>query len=107
MNQGGNTETVAPALPRSLENQHFGDINQSASTSTYLPLTSAPEAISWATHKVDGSSNENGPLPNSTFQYNQPALPPARNVQDGLNVSSVACSSSSFVTSNSTQDYNA
>ncbi|XP_022942499.1 SAC3 family protein A-like isoform X1 [Cucurbita moschata] len=107
MNQGGNTETVAPALPSSLENQHFGDINQSASTSTYLSLTSAPEAISWATHKVNGSSNENGPLPNSTFQYNQPAVPPARNVQDGLNVSSVACSSSSFVTSNSTQDYNA
>lgn len=87
--------------------QHIGDGNQSAATSTYLPLTPAPEAITWANHKVDGSSNENGLLSNSTYQYNQQVLPPARNVQDGLNVSSVACSSSSFVTSNAPQDYNA
>ncbi|KAL0539282.1 hypothetical protein IC582_023478 [Cucumis melo] len=75
MNQGGNTETFVPAQPSSLEIQHIGDGNQSAATSTYLPLTPAPEAITWANHKVDGSSNENG--------------------------------SSSFVTSNAPQDYNA
>ncbi|CAK9315155.1 unnamed protein product [Citrullus colocynthis] len=105
MNQASNTETLVPGQPSSLENQHIGDGNQSAATTTYLPLTSAPEAITWANHKVDGSSNEM--LPNSTYQYNQQVLPPARNVQDGLNVSSVACSSSSFVTSNAPQDYNA
>ncbi|KGN50492.1 SAC3 family protein A [Cucumis sativus] len=107
MNQGGNTETFVPAQPSSLENQHIGDGNQSVAASTYLPLASAPEAITWANHKVDGSSNESGLLSNSTYQYNQQVLPPARNVQDGLNVSSVACSSSSFVTSNAPQDYNA
>ncbi|KAL5569181.1 hypothetical protein UlMin_025756 [Ulmus minor] len=91
MNQGGNTEAIAPGLPNSLENRHLVNVSQGQTTS-HLPPSAGSEAYSWTSHKVDNSSAENGTLTNPTYQYDQHVQP------------SVG-SSSSLGTANAQQDY--
>ena len=45
-------------------------------------------------HGVDNRSLENGILPNSTYHHEQHTEPLVRHVQDGVNATSVASSSS-------------
>ncbi|XP_041000387.1 SAC3 family protein A-like isoform X2 [Juglans microcarpa x Juglans regia] len=107
MNQGGTTEPVAPAETYSLENQHVVDASQ-GQTSSYIPQTTGPDAISWTIPRADHSSTQNGILASSTgtYQYDYHTEPPTRNAQDGLNVAPLPSSSSSLGTSNVSQDYN-
>ncbi|XP_031272313.1 SAC3 family protein A-like isoform X2 [Pistacia vera] len=91
MNQGGNTLTVASL-----------DLN--LVETSYLPSTIGSRAVSWNTHGVDNRSIKNGILPNSTYHHEQHARPLVRNVQDGVNATSVASSSSLGATA-VTQDY--
>ncbi|KAF5467208.1 hypothetical protein F2P56_017057 [Juglans regia] len=107
MNQGGSTETIAPAQTNSLENWHILDANQ-GQTSSYFPPTTGPEAISWTIHQADHSSTQNGILSSSTstYQYDYHAQPPTRNVQDGQNAASVPSSSSSLGSANVSHDFN-
>ncbi|XP_022641552.1 SAC3 family protein A isoform X4 [Vigna radiata var. radiata] len=100
-NEGSNTETLAPAEPHLFENRHV-DASQHHPTS-YAPTTTGSEAASWTVH----SSTGNGIYSNPTYQYDQHPQPPARSIQDGHNVSSVAGNSSNLGTANVTQDYNA
>ncbi|WVY92503.1 hypothetical protein V8G54_031591 [Vigna mungo] len=100
-NEGSNTETLAPAEPHLFENRHV-DASQHHPTS-YAPTTTGSEAASWTVH----SSTGNGVYSNPTYQYDQHPQPPARSIQDGHNVSSVAGNSSNLGTANVTQDYNA
>ncbi|XP_027938422.1 SAC3 family protein A isoform X2 [Vigna unguiculata] len=100
-NEGSNTETLAPAEPHLFENRHV-DASQHHQTS-YAPATTGSEAASWTVH----SSTGNGIYSNPTYQYDQHPQPPARSIQDGHNVSSVAGNSSNLGTANVTQDYNA
>lgn len=60
--------------------------------------------MSWNTHVVDNHSIENGSLPNSTYHHEQQTEPLVRNVQEGVNATSVASSSNSGTTAVS-QDY--
>ncbi|XP_017414573.1 SAC3 family protein A isoform X3 [Vigna angularis] len=100
-NEGSNTETLAPAEPHLFENRHV-DASQLHPTS-YAPTTTGSEAASWTAH----SSTGNGIYSNPTYQYDQHSQPPARSIQDGHNISSVAGNSSNLGTANVTQDYNA
>ncbi|KAJ0102127.1 hypothetical protein Patl1_06218 [Pistacia atlantica] len=102
MNQGGNTQTVASLDPNLVENRYVVDASQSQTS--YLPSTTGSGAVSWNTHGVDNRSIENGILPNSTYHHEQHTEPLVRNVQDGVNVTSVA-SSSSLGTTAVSQDY--
>ncbi|XP_031272247.1 SAC3 family protein A-like [Pistacia vera] len=92
MNQGGNTQTVASLDPNLVENRYVVDASQSQTS--YLPSTTSSGAVSWNTHCVDNRSIENGILPNSTYHHEQHTEPLVRNVQDGVNSTSVASSSS-------------
>ncbi|XP_047165851.1 SAC3 family protein A isoform X1 [Vigna umbellata] len=100
-NEGSNTETLAPAEPHLFENRHV-DASQLHPTS-YAPTTTGSEAASWTAHNSTG----NGIYSNPTYQYDQYSQPPARSIQDGHNISSVAGNSSNLGTANVTQDYNA
>ncbi|KAJ0025742.1 hypothetical protein Pint_07078 [Pistacia integerrima] len=102
MNQGGNTQTVASLDPNLVENRYVVDASQSQTS--YLPSTTSSGAVSWNTHCVDNRSIENGILPNSTYHHEQHIEPLVRNVQDGVNSTSVASSSSLGATAVS-QDY--
>ncbi|CAJ1977744.1 unnamed protein product [Sphenostylis stenocarpa] len=100
-NEGSNTETLAPPEPHLFENRHV-DASQHH-PSAYAPTTTGSEAASWTVH----SSTGNGIYSNPTYQYDQHPQQPARSIQDGQNVSSVAGNSSNLGTANVTQDYNA
>ncbi|XP_068492907.1 SAC3 family protein A isoform X1 [Phaseolus vulgaris] len=100
-NEGSNTETLAPPEPHMFENRHV-DAGQHHPTS-YAPSTTGSEAASWTVHGSTG----NGIYSNPTYQYDQHPQPPAKSIQDGYNVSSIAGNSSNLGTANVTQDYNA
>ncbi|KAJ7976234.1 SAC3 family protein A [Quillaja saponaria] len=104
MNQGGNTEALAPAEAHLLENQ-YGDASQLQSSS-FVPPATGSEAVAWTIHRVDNSSTENGIYSNPTYQYDQSTQPPARSIQDGLTAAPVAGNLSSLGTANVPQDYN-
>lgn len=61
--------------------------------------------MSWATHEVNNRSTENGNLSNSNYHHEQHTETHTKNLQDGLNATSLA-SSSSLGTTNVSQDYN-
>lgn len=63
MNQGGNTETVAPLDHSLLEKHQALDASQSYASS-YVPSTTGSEAAPWTTQRADNSSTENGNLSN-------------------------------------------
>ncbi|XP_062092766.1 SAC3 family protein A isoform X2 [Humulus lupulus] len=90
MNQGGNTEAIAPLDSNSLENRHA--YASQGQTSSHLPITAGNEAVPWPAHKVDNSTS-NGIPSNSTYHYDQHMQPPVS-------------SSSSLGTVNAPQDYN-
>lgn len=76
MNQGGSTDTITSLEPNPLEKRQVVDPSQGY-TSYYT------------------SSIDNGVLFNSTYQQDQRAEHPTRNVQDGSSVPSLASTSSS------------
>ncbi|XP_038679907.1 SAC3 family protein A-like isoform X1 [Tripterygium wilfordii] len=100
MNQGSNTQTVAPAGPNSLETRHVTDASQ-GETASYFPSTTRSEAVLWTLPRADNPSVENG-TPSSDYPYEQQ---PMRIIQDGSNATSAA-SSSSLGTTNASQAYN-
>ncbi|XP_057981811.1 SAC3 family protein A [Malania oleifera] len=105
MNQGGNTDTISSLDPNSLEKHQAVGTSQ-GHASSYLPSTTGSEAASWAMHRVDNCSVENGILTNSSYHHDQRTEPHLRNFQDGSNVASLGGNSSSLVAANVQQEYN-
>ncbi|XP_070058168.1 SAC3 family protein A isoform X2 [Nicotiana tomentosiformis] len=101
MNQGSTTNTMATLDPSPQENHQVVDANQHHMSSYYA----APNSIvtPWA-HSADSYARENGVLSHSGYDHDQRAVPPSRNVQDGLNVATSATTPSSGDT-NVQQDY--
>ncbi|KAA8534293.1 hypothetical protein F0562_031810 [Nyssa sinensis] len=100
MNQGGSADTITTLDPNLLE---VADSNQGSASSYYTP--SGSEAVPWGMHRADNCSTENGILSSSSYHHNQLPEPPSRNIQDGLNVTSVS-STSSLGATNVPQEYN-
>ncbi|XP_057789186.1 SAC3 family protein A isoform X2 [Salvia miltiorrhiza] len=85
MNQGENTETVAP-----VENQ---TIDQPQAPTSYFSPNCA--VASWTAQEENHNLRENGAVSNSGYSHDQPLEAAVDNVQDGANmVSSVSTSSS-------------
>ncbi|KAF2318642.1 hypothetical protein GH714_009510 [Hevea brasiliensis] len=97
MNHGANSQTISPVDPNSLEGRYVVDTSQPQSSS-YLPSTTGSEALSWTMHRVDIQSTE------STYHHDHLKEPTPRNVQNGLNATSLA-SSSTLGTTSASQDY--
>ncbi|XP_012073414.1 SAC3 family protein A isoform X2 [Jatropha curcas] len=95
MNQGVNMQSISHVDPNSLESRYVVDASQ-PHASSYLPPTT--EAAPWTMHRVDNRSTE------STYHHDQQTEPPARSVQQGLNATSLA-SSSTLGTASASQDY--
>ncbi|KAK9283539.1 hypothetical protein L1049_011786 [Liquidambar formosana] len=105
MNQGGNTDTIAPLDPNLLEKRQVVDTSQGY-TSSYLSSATGSEGSSWTMHRADNSTTENGTFSNSSYHVVQHSEPHTRNVQDGLNVASHAGTSSSLGAAGAPQEYN-
>ncbi|CAN6844204.1 unnamed protein product [Brassica oleracea] len=98
MNQGGNTQTVAPLDPNPIE-KRYGVEGSQVQTSPYQYSTGS-DAASWTTHSVDNQVvQQNGNYSNSSYYHPQPPVPATGNVQE--------TSSSTSGTVNVAQDYSA
>ncbi|XP_049404917.1 SAC3 family protein A isoform X2 [Solanum stenotomum] len=100
MNQGSATMTTLD--PSSQENHQAVDPNQHHMSSYYTPPNST--VAPWSAHGADSYARENGVVSHSGYDHDQQAVPPSRNVQDGLNVATSATTPSSGAT-NVQQDY--
>ncbi|VVB02694.1 unnamed protein product [Arabis nemorensis] len=98
MNQGANTQTVAPLDPNSMENRYGVDGNQ-PQISSYQYSTGS-DGTSWTSHQPV----ENGNYSNSNYYHPQPTGPGTGNVQEMPNTASFTSSSASG-TANVAQDY--
>uniref|UniRef100_A0A1J3F012 Leukocyte receptor cluster member 8 n=1 Tax=Noccaea caerulescens TaxID=107243 RepID=A0A1J3F012_NOCCA len=104
MNQGGNTQAVAPSPldPNSIEKRYGVDGSQ-VQISSYQYSTGS-EGASWTAHRVENQAVENVNYPNSNYYHPQPTGPATGNVQEVQNTASFT-SSSTFGTANVAQDY--
>ncbi|XP_018439852.1 SAC3 family protein A [Raphanus sativus] len=106
MNQGGNTQTVAPPLdPNSIENRYGVDGSQ-VQISPYQYSTVSDGASWTAPPRVENQVVQNGNYSNSNYYHpQQPTVPPATgNVQD-TPITAPFTSSSTTGTANVAQDY--
>ncbi|XP_050209800.1 SAC3 family protein A [Mercurialis annua] len=104
MNQGVSMQTVSSVDSNSLETRYSVDASQPHASLYYSSTSGQPEAVSWTMHRVDNCSAENGTPSTSTFHLDQSVEPPTKNIQNNLNATSLACSSSLGAASTS-QEY--
>ncbi|CAH8291481.1 unnamed protein product [Eruca vesicaria subsp. sativa] len=105
MNQGGNTQTVAPPLdPNSIE-QRYGVDGSQVQISPYQYSTGS-DGASWTAPRVDNQvvQNGNGNYSNPNYYHPQPTVPPTGNVQE-TPYTAPFTSSSTSETANVAQDY--
>ncbi|CAH8267714.1 unnamed protein product [Arabidopsis lyrata] len=102
MNQGGNTQAVAPMDPNSIENRYGADGSQAHKYS--YQYSTGSDSAPWTAHSVENQAVENGNYSNSNYYHPQPTGPATGNVQEIPNTASFTSSSTSGTT-NVAQEY--
>ncbi|XP_010509029.1 PREDICTED: SAC3 family protein A-like [Camelina sativa] len=102
MNQGGNTQAVAPMDPNSIENRYGVDGSQVHKYS--YQYSTGSDSAPWTGHSAEHQAVDNGNYSNSNYYHPQPTGPATSNVQEIPTTASFTSSSTSG-TANVAQDY--